>query len=230
MGRTWPDFWYSFLRGLRGWSSSANNWYWAAKNKICSSQLKAYIANLDDLQRVLEQQECTYNHQIGLCAIDQLFAVVLADDLGLLKVIIRQLKVMDARGLFPDNAPVDGTLDPTIVNLAAAVSSHYERILLNLVSVFYDNWLNLIHRKVWFLEAVLQDVQKGDALFGVHEREVTTLFATLLVDARRFVTQLPLYPPRVAQSIGHCNHTEVMLDQLEQFMAKKMSPDTWPPQ
>jgi hypothetical protein len=118
---------------------------------ICSSQLKAYIASSDDLRRTLEQQECTYDRQKGLCAIDQLFAVVLEDDFGLLKDIIRRLKVKDARGLFPDNTLVDGILDPTNVNSAAAVLSHYERISLNLVSVFYENFLDLIHRKMWFL-------------------------------------------------------------------------------
>jgi hypothetical protein len=161
---------------------------------ICSPQLKEHIRNSPSLSRTLEEMGCTYDRLKEKCDADQKFAVLVADNMGLLEDVIKRLKVDKADVLFPDNIPfIESGTSPeqALFNLSqvdweAVHKTRTDIVLLNVVSKEYDNRSDLIEKKILFLSELLKDLKKDDALLRSHQIEISFLFACWLDDAAKF--------------------------------------------
>jgi hypothetical protein len=88
-----------------------------------------------------------------------------------------------------------------------------EASLLNLISLLYENRMNLIKKRMLFLKELLASLRKDEEELNRHSEELDDLFSFWEEDATLFLAQLPQYPPKVGsfsshrmQLIGFINH------------------------
>lgn len=177
--------------------------YWAAKPMLCSTNLKEHIRSSASLTLAMEKRGITYEVLRRMCITDQAFALNIDKNDGLLADLIQRLKADGARDLFSTTC--------------------HETLLLKLVSSWYENRVDLIEGKTFFLSALLKDLRKDDAKLRLHEVEVSFLFACMRDDAARFLDQLPTWGhPRVGDFNLHTGSTTAMIKYMDEDMMGAM--------
>jgi hypothetical protein len=196
--------------------------YCAAKTVDLSPQLMADILDSHQLLRALAIKECSIDNVKSLCNQDQLFAAGVHDDIGVLRQIVVDIKEEDADSKFVDHTPVV-TLrkKPEIakIDFVKVTASRYDSSMLDVISVAYENRINLIQRWMWFLQEVLETLKENEQLLGRHLVEISRLFCFWQADATKFMGQLPKkFPPRVGDFSSQRSQLLAFMQHMKEYM------------
>lgn len=190
--------------------------YYAARTVVLSPFLTAYINHSTTLRETLSKDGLSVDRLNALSYHDQMFAISVHDDDGVLANAVIALKEGNAHDKYPDSlrSIESGTSstgeevgDRIVVSEGvrrmAAVTRMYDTAVLKMVSLAYDNRLDLIHRRMCLLKRLLEDLIKDDEALRSHAVELVIQFLRARDDTLAFLSQLPeqVFPRR--GNFGH---------------------------
>jgi hypothetical protein len=188
--------------------------YVPARYMDLSKQMLDFIQRTVGLQDALVANSCSVYTMNQYCVKDRKFGVAIYEDEILAKTL-RHLKGTDARLLY--SAKQEG------VTPQEATRNWFGTSLLRMISLAFDDRLELIKAKLCFLKIIFDYMKENEELFAIHKIELMFHVLRLEDEMKAFSLQLPTNPPE-AGSFGIQSdmlrylehiHEEFMLDKVD---------------